>query len=332
MQKDDFFDVLFEGTSVQRCIDVLQIPGEVLVIDVQENYGTTFDLPSLARATCIKDLHIKKATSEHVLIEGLPGIFANAPHNVCLVDFVPIDSHFYYDEDLVKFVIPYTMSQVADSKFMSLLDKRYLIKVVRRELELKKVVECFSPEFKRIIHEAYSDGKMLHDSTLEEYIKRFDKAPFLYPKQGHREVSEAISRFSALKGIKYYISPDIRVQKVEKDDHKFVIRSEYGNIYAKEYLREESRDFWNFRVLMVKKVFFAKTFVAAFRLAKKVWCLGLDSTAEVCPRGLYLLYVWKKGEEVTNDDLKRMGIDMDEVEMDIAFKSASTAIMHLNKA
>lgn len=331
MEQDDYFDMFFEGTSVQRSIEVQSVGLNTLVVDKQDTYGTSVELGNLKESVYIKELRIRKSTSLPVLVECIPGLFQNIKNGFRMVEFVEIKSHFYYSEDLVRFTIPYNPSQVVDSKFMSMTDKRYLMKASRREIDVEKAVECFSSEFKEVLSGAFFCAGKTEQSLVNDYVESFGRVPFLYPRYGHKDISEAISRLNALRDIKYYISKNIRVENTDKGKYKYLIRSEYGNLYASYYSKVEDKKDTCFRVVLRKEVFIQETFLATFRLAKKIWCVGIDGSADVCPQEHYLFYFWAEdGNEVSNETLEKIGFDTHSLEMDISFRGIYSPVSTLD--
>ncbi|KAL0265997.1 UNVERIFIED_CONTAM: hypothetical protein PYX00_011714 [Menopon gallinae] len=320
MDEENCFDTFFEGTSVRRSEEVRRLPGKTLVVDAQDSYGTTLEMHQLHKSRHVTALRVRKSASEKVLVECVPGVFVNTPRRLDMVDFLEISSHFYYDADLVAFDIPHSMTQVADSRIMSLADKRCLVKAHRGEVAPEEAVQRLSPGFRNVVGKAYAEDAVFSVSVLRRYLLGFGGAPFVYPKYGHREVSEALSRLNALKNIGHYVSSNLRVECADAGAYKFLIRSEYGDIRAKEYRRERVETPYHVRVLLVGKALLARTFVAVFDLPKTMWGIGLDDSAEACPEGRHLLYFWRRGGEVEDSELRGIGVDVDGAEMDIAFR------------
>lgn len=322
MDEENCFDTFFEGTSVRRSEEVRMQPGKTLVVDAQDGYGTTFESHQLHNSRHIEDLRIRKSASERILVECVPGVFANTPRRLDIVEFAEIDRHFFYDENLVAFDVPHNATQVADSEIMNLVDKRIVVKASRGEITPEEAVQRLSPDFKRIIGSSYSEDAVFSVSVFRDYLNGFEKPPFVYPKHGHREVSEALARLNALNNVGYYVNANLKVECADVAEYNFVIRSEYGNIYAKEYRREVVERPYCFRVLLSAKPLLCRAFVATFNLPRTMWGIGLDESTETCPKGRFLFYFWRRGCKIEDHELRSIGIDVDCAEMDIEFRAA----------
>lgn len=321
MDEENCFDTFFEGTSVRRSEEVRLLPGKTLVVDAQDGYGTTFEVHQLCNSRHVEDLCIRKDASERVLIECVPGVFANTARRLDIVEFTEINRHLYYSEDLVAFDVPHSMTQVVDSEIMSLVDKRRLVQAFRGEITPEEAAQHLTPGFKRIVGKVYSEDATFSVSVLQNYLRGFGKPPFVYPRHGHREVSEALSRLNALNNVGYYVNPDLNVECANAAEYKFMIRSEHGKIYAKKYRREVVEKPYCFRVLLATKPLLSPTFVATFDLPKTMWGICLDGSTESCPKGRYLFYFWRRGYKIEDHELQSIGVDVGRVEMDIEFRA-----------
>eukprot|EP00866_Antonospora_locustae_P001807 jgi/Antlo1/1807/15 len=322
MDEENCFDTFFEGTSVRRSEEVRLLSGKTLVVDAQDEYGTTLDTHQLHSSRHIEDLCIRKNTSERVLIECVPGVFANTARRLDIVEFAEIDRHFYYSENLVAFDVPHNMTQVVDSEIMSLIDKRYLVKAFRGEVTLEEAMQHLSPGFKRIIGKTCAEDATFSASVFQNYLRNFGKPPFVYPRHGHREVSEALSRLNALNNVGYYVNSNLKVECADVAEYNFMIRSDYGNIYAKEYCREVIEKPYCFRVLLAENPLFCRTFFATFDLPRTMWGIGLDDSTETCPKGRYLFYFWRRDSKIEDHELQSIGLNANCVKMDIEFRAA----------
>lgn len=299
MNQSDYFEVLFEGTSIQRSL--IKANPSTLIIDYQNVYGSTYSLKEIIFSRYLKELKIQKNTDAHVCIESIPGVLREKMIVDDPISYISISTHIYFDKNMKKFKVPVNESEIIDCDFMTYVDKHHFCKVIRGSKTIQEVEPLLSAFFLKILQKS-------------RYLSKIDNQSFLYPVHGFKEISETFSRHNALQGIGYYLSSDIKVNEIEGPE-KYLIESPFSSIYAKRLEKDNFESTKYFRVILYSAKFYENCFYGSF---DKMGCLVLNSATKTCPKDKFLIYFWKE-EKITDDDLKKVGIYLENVEMDLYF-------------
>ncbi|KAF7682756.1 Rab GDP-dissociation inhibitor [Astathelohania contejeani] len=321
----DSFKIIYEGTTIKDSIEVRKyIPESIIVIDKQENYGSSYtDIASLAASKYVHGLKIFKEppSNTQLTIEAMPQLLRMNDPCVTVIKklgiapflkFAKIEHVFYFKDKV--YPIPHNRGEIAISEFLSNRDKFYL----NRDLngEYLRLTHYINQENVGILLKGITGRHDAHLPTLERFINNFGNTPFLYPVYGMKEITEMIARCNAISGVNYLISSDL-----EKSNN--VIKSKLGVVKGEKYISGlfKKGKCRYIRVVNTKQFLFFKSYYAVFDGPELINCICLDSTAKTCAPGTYLLYFWKYESEICIEELMKIGLKKESIIADFSYRN-----------
>lgn len=225
---ESFFDIAFEGTSNEDCIIMSKLKEKsVIVFDKQKHYGSTFTtIEDLKYNKFVKNIKIYKYTTEF-LFEIDPKFYRqndeilkmiNETESFSFCDFLPINRHYLILESGKYYKIPYSMSDLVDTKYFTFKDRHLVNKFIKSEINLEELKIKLSDKCKQILFNGIVGDEVDVNLKLEEYILNFENYPFVYPKHGLKDLSELLSRVNAVNGTSYLLDISIGVYEFKKID------------------------------------------------------------------------------------------------------------------
>ncbi|WUR02347.1 Rab GDP-dissociation inhibitor [Vairimorpha necatrix] len=223
---DTFFEIGFEGTSNKDCMTINKLKTDsILVFDNQNHYGTTLkSLEDLRFNKFIKNIKIFKNKSR-ILFETDPQFYRSNDEIINLintrdcssfVDFVPINRHYLILENGNYYKIPYTITDLVDTKFFTFKDRHLVNRFVKSEINIEELKIKLSDKCKQILLNGILGYYQDVEDKLKDYIENFEYYPFIYPKHGMKDISELLSRINAINGISYLLDSKIKVYEFKK--------------------------------------------------------------------------------------------------------------------
>lgn len=223
---DTFFEIGLEGTSNEDCLYITNIKNKsILVFDKQEIYGTTYkDFKELKSNKFIKNIKVYKHDSK-ILIETDPKFYRpndkilnliNNSDSSGFCDFIPIDEHFLILENGKYFRIPYSKTDLVDTTFFTFKDKHLVNRFVKEEVNFLELNSKLSDSCKQILLNGIVGNCSNAEDMVQDYLNNFGGYPYIYPKHGHRDIAELISRVNAVNGISYLLDSSLSVFEFKK--------------------------------------------------------------------------------------------------------------------
>lgn len=262
---DTFFEIGFEGTSVEDCMRIHEIIQEkkdgriigkndnnIIVFDKQKEYGTTYKaIDDLSSNKMVKKVQIRKNRAK-MIFETDPQFlrqtdkiinFINDSGTSGFCDFVPINSHYLILEDGRYYKIPYSRSELVDTPFFTFKERHLVNRFVKGEITLEMLRKKLSDRCKQILLNGLIGSDKNHDQKIFEYIDNFEGVPYIYPKHGLKDISELLSRSNAINGTSYLLDPNLKVYAFKKIyiNEKECINSKTIELEKKDQSREKSR-------------------------------------------------------------------------------------------
>ncbi|KAK6090822.1 hypothetical protein P3W45_000067 [Vairimorpha bombi] len=262
---DTFFEIAFEGTSVEDCMRIHKILQEekgsgiidssdnnIIVFDKQKEYGTTYKaIEDLSFNKMVKRVQIRKNRSK-ILFETDPQFlrqtdeiinFINDAGTAGFCDFLPINSHYLILEDGKYYKIPYSKSELVDTPFFTFKERHLVNRFVKDEITLETLRKKLSDRCKQILLNGLIGSDKNHDQKIFEYLNNFEGHPFVYPKHGLKDISELLSRSNAINGTSYLLDPSLKIYAFKKFNinDKECINVENKETDKKNRLRKKSK-------------------------------------------------------------------------------------------
>jgi RAB protein geranylgeranyltransferase component A len=315
MEEDHKYTLIYKGTRIEDCISLrVNIGSKVLVVDTKDNYGTTYE--GIETSEYTKKLKILKQSGERFLYESIPrvvrlsdGIFrvVNEMNIVPFLNFIRINDHFYIKEDGTVFKVPNCKAEIANAEFLNYKEKRILVKFIEGKIGLDEVLEEVRKESLDVMVRGVCGKKKIEDQIFKRYCVNFGNPPFVYPVNGWKDISEAMSRCHALNGVSYLIDKDIEIERKERG---CIIKSVYGEISGDVYVEPKMKegDVKYYRVVHISSKFHSGRFYGTFDGEEIINCLCLDSSTETCEENRWIVYLWKHENEISDEDIARIGL------------------------
>ncbi|KAM0671696.1 Rab GDP dissociation inhibitor beta [Ordospora colligata] len=359
----ELFDVGFEGTTIRDCLRLQKEDNSSkIVFDSNGTYGSTYKgYSKLKLSKYVKNCVLNKGNFESELqLEAFPALIRPTDDIImhmheagmmAFVEFIKISNHFYIDESGKAYRIPYTKTEIADSNILSLEEKHFVGKLFRGHMTFDEFSQSLSERSKAILMNGIA-GDNNTAMRMNMYAKNIGMVPFLYPRHGHKEISEMFSRCNSMCGIGYVLDPllsvtpidnigENNIDKVHTDqdlikesgsnatyidktlfEYSYKIHTSYGDVLTKKVVFSDSNMPGCYvRVINTKKHILEKTFFAFARRVHLMNIIALSSETECCSEETYLIYITKNEESVSDDDLRFLGIQDEDIIEDISYET-----------
>lgn len=198
------------------------------------------------------------------------------------------------------------------------------------------LISQLSEKFISILRKAFDIGNFNIYNCNELNINNYNESNLItlflkttdcfcfYPIYGCAEISEAISRYlGAYKGVNFYLDAP---PEIKEENGCFLMNTVHGKIVSSRFVKAVRKHDCCFRVLLYKKLFYYDSMFAVFGLHKTIRCLVLGADTKMCEKGCVVIYFWGF-HEISDDDLRNMGVEMESVEMDLSFVGNSDVFM-----
>ncbi|KAH9410557.1 hypothetical protein HK407_12g16860 [Ordospora pajunii] len=367
--RPELFDVGFEGTTVRDCLRLQkEKSSSTIIFDSNVTYGSTYKgYSKLKSSKYVKNCILNKGSFQSELqLEAFPAVIRPTDEIIlhmheagmmAFVEFIKIPNHFYIDESGKPYRIPYTKTEIADSSVLNLEEKHLVGKLLRRRVAFEEFLQSLSEASRTIL----INGIAAEDNIamrMNMYAKNIGMVPFVYPRHGHKEISEMFSRCNSMCGVGYVLDPllsvtvtstddkhESRMEKVHAsedlvngsalssahtnadthkipNDYAYKIHTSYGDVLTKKVVFSDAKMPGRYiRAINTKKHILEKTFFAFARRVHLMNIIALSSETECCPEGTYLIYITKSEESVSDDDLKFLGIEDEDIIEDISYET-----------
>lgn len=343
----ELFDLALEGTSVRDCLKHQEEDTRnAVVIDRGDTYGSTYRgflhlSSSKYVRNCVLNREVSAETHPEILIEAIPFLMRPTDDDLLkmkktgmmtLLRFIKIETHYYIDSSGNAHKIPYTKTDVADSETLTLGEKMLFSKLLRRKITFIEFSQALSDKSREILVEGIAGGRA-DCGVLRRYVQNFGDVPFIYPQHGLKEISEVFARCNAMCGTAYVLDRDLSVTELPEQDergeedvvpleYRYRIDTRYGAIYTKRLVRSKCDNEISYvRVVNTKKEILGRTFFASVNARGSMKVIGLNSDSECCSEGTYLIYVIRNDSNVTEDDLKLLKIEDEDILKDISYET-----------
>lgn len=333
------FDLALEGTAVQDCLrHQHEALASAIVFDANDTYGSTCcGFQGLERSKYVQNAVLHRGTDSRILIEALPHLIRPSDESIPRIEqtgmmgfiqFIRIESHFYIDASGKAHRIPCTKTDIADSSFLSLKEKILFNRLLKGKTVIEELVQALSTESRRILVEGVMCSTEMQPDILRRYVQNFGDVPFIYPKHGLKDISEAFARSNSMCGTAHVLDSSLRIldredcEETIPEEYRYRIDTRYGVVFAKDVVRSTlSSSKSHIRVVNSTQELLGKTFFAAARRAEIMKIIGLNSDTECCPEGTYLFYIIKEHSCVTDGDLQFLGMHPESITHDISYES-----------
>lgn len=299
--------------------------------------------------------YIEESVSLLRLSDGLVKVLVDSK-NYLFLDFVPIKK-MYFVENGQAYSIPTTREEIAFCDFLSSKEKLMIQKAMKLiacgELgkdeagALKVLLDSVTEKGRRIFLGGITGFSTVNSESvrmLKKFVENFGRPQYLYPTYQLKTIAEILSRCNAVNGVAYLVSRNVGIEgtplefdSVEElreilgkymeereaytEKHKARIRSEFGNITGKLFLKKrETGEKRHYYVFLLSEALMDPNHVAVYNIdGEYTYSLHLRLDAE---KEVFALYFWSDLKRLTREDVGKMKVPASSILAEVAFTSS----------